>query len=246
MLPAAASIAAEPAFFPHEAGYEVRRDGSVIGRVDASLTRREDGLWRYRIESTATAWYIRLLGISATESAWLQWYDDAVLPLTYHHVAREPGRDRFWQHRYDWQERVSETRTHDGDHRIELVEGTVDPLALRLAAVDRIAGQAPDFASFELPVLERDEIERQQYRFLRRERLEIDGRCFDTAVFRRHRKPGSSRNYTAWHARSLGWMPVRIAHDDDGKAITLTLDEWRSQQASLPPRRDCGGASPPA
>jgi hypothetical protein len=240
MLAAAGSALAEPAFSPFTAVYEVTRAGKPIGRVEASLTRRDDGLWHYRIESEATAWYIRMLGISATESAWFQWHDDRLLPLTYHHVAREPGSDRFWQHRYDWQAGLSDTRTHDGQRQIELVPGTVDPLTLRITAVQRIAGQAPSFESFALSVLERDEIERQQYRFLRRERLEAGGRCFDTAVFERHRKPGSSRNYTAYHARSLGWMPMRIVHDDDGKAIALTLTDWQSDHASLPAPAPCG------
>lgn len=246
MLTAGATQAAEPVFEPHEASYSVSRNGSTVGRVDVELTRREDGLWHYRFESEATAWYVRMLGISATESAWFQWFDDAILPLTYHHVSREPGADRFWQHRYDWNERVTETRTHLGELQIALTDDIVDPLTLRLAAAQRIAGQAPDFETFELPVIERDEIELQQYRFLREESLEVDGRCFDTAVFKRFRKPGSSRNYTAWHAESLDWVPVRIAHEDDGKTITLTLTEWAAADASLPERADCDPGAGPA
>lgn len=228
MLAAGASAADEPTFEPHAASYAVTRDGSEIGRIDVELARGEDDLWHYRFESRATAWYIRLLGVSATESAWFQWYRGAILPLTYHHVSREPGRDRYWQHRYDWETRTSDTRTHAGELELDLVDGMLDPLTLRLAAVERIAEQAPDFESFELTVLERDAIERQEYRFLRRERVEVAGRCYDAAVFRRFRKPGSSRNYTVWHARELDWQPVRIVHDDDGKPIELSLDRWRS------------------
>ena len=119
------------------------------------------------------------------------------------------------------------------------------PLGLRTAA-QRIARQAPDFETFELPVIERDEIELQQYRFVREEPLEIDGRCFETVVFKRFRKKGSSRNYTAWHAESLDWAPVRIAHEDDGKAITLTLTDWSSSGATLPERADCDQGNGPA
>jgi len=233
MLVAASAGAHEPAFEPHSATYGVSRNGSTIGRIDVDLSRRDDGLWHYRIESTATAWYLRLLGVSATESAWFQWYGDRVLPLTYHHVSREPGRNRYWQHRYDWQQGATETRTHDRELKIALAGGVLDPLTLRLAAVDRIAAQAPDLDDFEFRVLERDEIETQQYRFVRRERAEVLGRCYDTVVYRRFRKPGSSRNYTAWHARELGWMPVRIVHDED-QTITLALQSWSSATYALP------------
>ncbi len=244
MIAATSSVAEQPALTPHETVYSVARGGSEIGRIEAELTRRDDGLWHYRFESLATAWYVRLLGVSATESAWFQWHDGELLPLTYHHVSREPGRDRYWQHRYDWQRGVSETKTHRGELEIPLSPGLLDPLTLRLVAVQRISEQAPDFESFEVPVIERDEVERQAYRFLRRERLEVSGRCYETAVFQRFRKPGSSRNYTAWHARELGWLPVRIDHDDDGKTITLTLESWRSGGRDLTDIDDCGPGIP--
>jgi hypothetical protein len=235
----AGSAAAEPAISPYTATYEVARNGTTIGRVDASLSRRDDGLWHYRIESEATVWYVRMLGVSATESAWFQWHDGRILPLTYHHVSREPGRDRFWQHQYDWEAGVSRTNTRDGQFVIELEPGTVDPLTLRAAAIQRIAEQAPAFAGFELAVLERDEIETQQYRFVDRQRVEAAGRCFDTAVFQRFRKAGSSRNYTAFHARSLDWVPVRIVHEDDGTTMALTLTDWQSDALSLPAAGAC-------
>lgn len=228
-----------PPFQPHEATYEVRRGDSAIGRLRVELDQRDDGLWHYRMESEATAWYVRMLGISTTESAWFKWTDDGVVPLTYHHVSREPGRDRYWQHRYDWREMRSKTSTHAGDLNIELTAGVVDPLTLRLQAVANLARQAPDFESFELSVLERDEIELQQYRHIGSEMLEIGGRCFRTAVFKRFRKPGSGRNYTAWHAEALGWIPVRIRHEDDGKPITLTLTDWNSRESSMPAPGSC-------
>ena len=247
MSAAASATAAETGFEPHLATYSVARGNSEIGRIEAELTQREDGLWHYRFESEATAWYVRLLGVSATESAWFQWRDGKLLPLTYHHVSREPGSDRYWQHRYDWQRGSTETRTHAGALEIPLSEGLVDPLTLRLVAVQRIREQAPNFESFELDVIERDEVERQSYRFLRTEAVEVGGRCFQSAVFKRFRKPGSSRNYTAWHARELNWMPVRIAHEDDGKAITLSLESWQSETRELPPIGGCpGGGTEPA
>lgn len=215
------------------------RGNAEIGRVDVELAQREDGLWHYSIESRATAWYVKMLGVSTTEIAWFQWYDGGVLPLTYYHVSREPGRDRFWQHRYDWQKMQTETRTHDDELSVPIEVGVVDPLSLRLAAVARIAEQAPVFESFSMPVLERDEIERQEYRYSSMERLEIDGRCFRTVVFERFRKEGSGRNYRAWHAESLGWMPVKIAHEDDRKPITLTLDHWDSSGTGLPEPSKC-------
>lgn len=215
-----------------------------MGYVHASLEHRDDGLWYYRLESEATAWVARVLGVSTTEAGWMQWNGDTVRPLTYHHVSGEPGRDRYWQHRYDWDAGISDTSTHDGPLKIELTAATLDPLSLRLAASSAIAAAAPTFTDLEFDVLERDEIERQQYRYVGRESIEVAGRCLETIVFDRFRKAGSSRNYRAWHAPALGWLPVRIEHRDDGKPVALELDQWQSDRIALPPPSTCRTDAP--
>jgi len=237
----AESVTAQETFplSPYQAEYRVLRGGKPIGLVHVNLTRRDDGLWNYRIESEATAWYVRLLGVSTTESSWFDWRDGRIVPLTYHHVSREPGRDRYWQHRYQWDKGISDTRTHDGDFEIDLVPGLLDPLTLRLDAILTVAAQDPEFAGFERAVLERDEIETQEYRYVEPEAIELDGRCFDTRIYRRFRREGSSRNYLAWHARALDWLPVRIAHRDDGTPIELELTDLRGADYTLPEPGDC-------
>lgn len=242
----AGASSAEPApFSPYRAEYTVARGGSEIGFMQAELTRREDGLWHYSIESRATALLVRMLGISSSETGWMEWRDGRVRPLTYHNVSSGPRRNRFWQNRYDWPDAAVEINAWDGNFRPELPAGAVDPLALRLEAVARVSRMAPEFASFEVDVVERDELERQQYNFLGLEAVEIDGRCYRTAKFERFRKPESGRNYLAWHARELGWLPVRIAHVEDGKPIEIELAALQSNAYSLPPRQACTkGAQP--
>ena len=238
-----AAAASEFPIQPHRAEYRVLRGGSEIGRLEAELSQRSDGLWHYRIESEATAWYVRALGISTTESAWFDWHDDAIVPLTYHHVSREPGSDRYWQHRFDWGANLSQTRTHKGNFEIPLQPGTLDPLTLRLAASTAIHAQADDdragYQGLESPVLERDAIEPQHYLWQREEAIRVDGRCYAAQVFRRERKPGSSRNYDAWHAAELGWLPVRVRHADGNKAIVMELTAIDSPHYHLPPKGAC-------
>lgn len=236
---ASASLADPAPFSPYRAEYAVARAGSNIGLLEAELIRREDGLWHYAIESRATALFVRMLGISTTETGWMEWRDGTVRPLTYHNVSSGPRRNRFWQNRYDWQDAAVEISAWDGSYRPGLPTGAVDPLALRLAAIARISNMAPEFSSFEVDVVERDELERQQYNFIGLETVEIDGRCYRTAKFERFRKPESGRNYLAWHARELDWLPVRIAHVDDGKPIEIELAALESDAYSLPPRQAC-------
>jgi len=239
-LAASVCLASEgPSAPAHEARYTVTRGGKQIGYLHASLWQREDALWNYRLESEATSWLVRSLGIQTTESSWFDWRAGRPLPLTYHHVSREPGKDRYWQHRFDWQAGQTDTRTHDGPLHIALRPGVLDPLTLRLAASSRIAAAAPEFKDLEFDVVERDEVEPQKYRFKRAELAEIDGRCFDTVVYERFRKAGSSRNYLAWHARELGWLPVRIEHHESDKNVVIALDRWQPASGSRPPSSSC-------
>lgn len=233
-----------PPFGEHEATYTVTRNGDELGLLESSMSQREDGLWHYRIESEATAFLVRVLGLSTTEAAWFAWSDGSVVPLTYHHIAERPGRDRFWQHRYDWADLHTDTTTHDGETRVPLAAGAVDPLTMRLEVAARLAeGQRGQ--DFEFQVVERDELETQQYRFLRRESLDVGGRCFDTWVYERFRKEGSSRNYTAWHAPALGGLPVRIVNVDDSDTIVIELADW-SPAEELPAPGSCTEATPDA
>ena len=226
-------------FREHRAVYRVTRNGNELGRMHAELTRREDGLWYYRIDSEATAFLVKVLGVSTVESGWFDWQDGRIVPLTYHHVSRRPGKDRFWQHRYDWDDLHTDTTTHDGDSRVPLARGAVDPLTLRLAVAAALPEAAARGVDLPFLVVERDELETQQIRFLGRETVGIEARCFDTVAIERFRKPGSSRNYIAWHAAELDWIPVRTVHHEDDDRLVIELIEYSPADRLPAPGGEC-------
>ena len=237
-------IAAQPvdnglnAFSAH---YDVLRNGKKIGEMKATLSQNETGLWYYRLESVATDWLVRMLGISTLEASWLEWRDGRIRPLTYHMVSREPGRDRYWQHRYDWQEARSSTHTHEGDFEIPLTDHTLDPLTLRLAVASQLSQPPPPSGEWLFDVLERDEIEQQSIRFIDQATIRVGPYCFDTIQLYRFRREGSSRNYRAWHAPALDGLPVRLRHDDDDDVIEMHLTDWQFEGPDIgePERFQC-------
>ncbi|GAB4169446.1 MAG: hypothetical protein Kow0020_03210 [Wenzhouxiangellaceae bacterium] len=228
---------------PHRAIYEVKRGDKTIGRVTATLTALPDGLWEYRIDSEATVWYLKMLDVGAEEWVRFGWRDGRIQPQRYHHRSREPGRDRYWDHEFDWAAGISRTRTHEGPMEIPITTGVLDPLSLRLAASLAIrnatlSGPEP-FAGFEAPVLERSRVETQRYFRTGAEPVRIDRRCYRTEVYRRERKPGSARNYDAWHAPLLGGLPVRVRHFEQNRPITLELTALESEALTLPASGPC-------
>lgn len=222
------------------AHYDVLRNGKKIGEMGATLSQNESGLWHYRLESVATDWLVRMLGISTLEASWLEWRDGRIRPLTYHMVSREPGRDRYWQHRYDWEQAQSSTHTHAGDFEIALTDHTLDPLTLRLAVASQL-GQPPASGEWLFDVLERDKIEQQSVRIIGQSTTQVGPYCFDTIELYRFRREGSSRNYRAWHAPALDGLPVRLRHDDDDDVIEMRLTGWQFERADIggPDRFQC-------
>ena len=56
------------------------------------------------------------------------------------------------------------------------------------------------------------------------ERIETALGTFDTAVIRRERENGK-RKTTFWCAADLGFLPVKIVHEEgDGKPVTLNIE----------------------
>lgn len=211
---------AQPAAMPlpeHHARYEVLRRGAKVGEVDIELSRSDDGIWLYDTKTRATALRARMLGLAAEESAHFVWHNGHVLPLTYRQVSRGPGRSRYWQHRLNWEAGISEAITHEGPLEVGLEPSLLDPLTLRLQMAVHLADPALRETDQEFRVLERNEVEDQQFLFQGRERLELDAICFETVRMLRFRKEGSSRNYHSWHAAEFHWMPVRIVQLKDGR-----------------------------
>jgi hypothetical protein len=214
----ATAMAAEGAPIPpHTATYDVLRHGSKIGELDVGLEQLENGVWHYRSDTRATAWWARVLDVSAEEAAHFVWRDGRIMMLTYHHAQRIPGDNRYFQHRTDWDAGTTEIRTEEVSKTVELTPDMVDPLSLRLQLAVELADPARREATHRFTLLDRDEVKRKHYRFDGRERLETPAGCFDTVRIRRIEEADSDKTNLSWHAADFHWMPVRILRRRDGK-----------------------------
>jgi hypothetical protein len=210
----------------HTAAYEVLRRGSKIGEVHVSLSQADTGVWHFDTETVATSRLARMAGASAEESAWFVWNQDRIQMVSYRQVARALTRNRYWQHEVDWQAGVSNTQTYEGDHVIEVEPDMVDPLTLRLQLAAELADPSRRGTDLAFRVLERDEIEDQQFLFIAEEKVDVPAGCFDAVRMERFRREGSSRNYHSWHSAAFHWMPLRILQiKDDREELDIRLVE---------------------
>jgi hypothetical protein len=221
MLAAAFSGAAMAADTPpipaHQATYEVLRHGKKVGELSVSLEQLDNGVWHYRSDTRATAWWVRALNMSAEEAAHFVWRGDRITMLTYHNAQHAPANNRYFQHRTDWEAGTTEVRTEEGSWTIELADNMVDPLSLRLQLAVNLADEAQRRDTHEFTLLDREEVKQKQYSFDGSETLELPAGCFETVRVRRVEDPGSDKTNLSWHAADFYWMPVRILRREDGK-----------------------------
>lgn len=202
---------------PHEATYEVLRYGKKVGELAVSLEQLDNGVWHYRSDTRATAWWARALNVSAEEAAHFVWRGDRIKMLTYHHAQHVPTDNRFFQHRTDWQAGTTEVRTENGRQTVELTDNMVDPLSLRLQLAVNLADPSRRRATHDFTLLDRDEVKHKQYTYDGEGSLELPAGCFETLRIRRNENPNSDKTNLSWHSADFHWMPVRILRREDGK-----------------------------
>jgi len=214
----AATVAAEnPPLPEHSASYEVLRHGKKVGELHVELEQLDSGVWHYRSDTDATAWWARALNLAAEESAHFVWRGERIMMLTYHHAQSAPANNRFFQHRSDWQAGTTEIRTEKGRQTVELTDNMVDPLSLRLQLAVNLADASRRQERYDFTLLDRDEVKHKQYVYDGEEVLELPAGCFETVRIRRVEDAGSEKTNLSWHAEDFHWMPVRILRREDGR-----------------------------
>ena len=226
------TLAKEPPPIPaHHSTYAVLYNGKPVGELEFVLEKANESVWHVKTETRATSFLAKTLGSEVTEASHFYWQKEAgrdqLIPLTYHHVSREPLRTRFWQHRYDWDNELTQTLTHEGEQTIEIRPDILDPLTLRLQlAADLARLEAMDSLPMEDQhywVLDRDDVESQRIEPRGAETIEVPAGCFDALKFYRFRKDGSSRNYDLWVSQALAWLPVQMVFQEDNREIRFEL-----------------------
>lgn len=230
------AVAETPPPIPaHQSTYVVFYNGKAVGEIDFVLEQANETVWHVKTDTRATSFLAKTLGSEITEASHFYWQRqngrDQVIPLTYHHVSREPFRTRFWQHRYDWEKEVTQTLTHQGEQTIAIRPELVDPLTLRLQLASDLAHDLAHNPSIGLTsrddrnywVLDRDDVEQQRIEVRGDDTVVVPAGCFDGKHFYRFRKEGSSRNYDLWVAQSMAWLPIKMVQTDGSRQISIEL-----------------------
>jgi len=230
-VPAAATALPLP---EHTARYAVFRKGSEVGYLDIGLTRHQDGGYHYTADTTATTVLLRVLGLALGEQGRFRWTAGMIRPLDYEQLVRRPGRNKYWQARFDWEALRARGDSHRGAIDVALPAGALDPLTVRLQlavrlGAARLAEDGDPAPEYRFHVLERDEVEVQTFVGRGREHVPYGDGCLPAVRMERLRD-GEGRGDFSWHAEAFHWMPVRILQLRDGEQKM----DLRLRDTSLP------------
>lgn len=207
------------------AEYEVLIDGKP--RAEARVVfRREGGNWSMENLSQGTRGLARFLGVESIDSASGTWRNGITTPLNFSHQAKVSLKQDRWTAVFDWEAGEAVTNHEEGESRLPLEPGTVDPLSLTLEMQSRLSA---GLNAWEIAIVDEDEIEIQRFEAALAAPLQTALGCLEAIEVRRIRD-NNKRYSSVWFAPELAMVTVRMIHGKRGgnefelRLRTLMLD----------------------
>lgn len=206
-----------------EAGLDARFRLAALGATVGELT------WRLVVDAagitfsahSATAGLAALVrNVEEIESSTLRWHDGVLRPVHYRYQRTGDKRARVVEVALEWSEGVARGTGPAGPWEVPLTPGTFDELCYVLAVIDGLrAGKQ----QLSVPVVDGGTVESLQFQVRDHPRLDTRLGPLETVRVERLRDDGRATSY--WFAPSLGYLPVRILHEErDGWAVDVLIE----------------------
>ena len=200
-------------------------NGAVNLRIDGilNMTLRDAGNGRYQMNYDVNG----LLG-SVEAQANGEVVDNAVRPLNYRQTTKSLKRSQT-QLTFNWQNQTLHIQEDDERKTLPLPEAQVmDPLSLYLLVMwDLQRGRAPE----HYILVDGTKLKTYQVASQGKETVQTPlGNLRTVRVSSKKSDPDSDRITTFWFAPSLGYVPVQIVSENDGKeTLRMLLQELKEK-----------------
>jgi hypothetical protein len=213
-LTAAAQAPAPP---PFAIVYEARSGGSQIGVTESRLTALGGGRYEYRNDTAAAGLLSLLSSEHITETSRFDWHDGRARPEHYSRL-RSSGKGRPVEQRFDWARGEVLARHGGEEKRYAAAPGLQDRMSVLLSVTAALAAQQPPGTH---AVAGDNEAQRHRFEDQGNDKLATPLGELLTRRVVRYKDGAGTPSLRLWLAPALGWLPVRLEKDDDGKAILL-------------------------
>jgi len=207
---------------PFSAKYLLSAKGIVVGKTRWSFERAGDARFVYEARSTPTGLVSLFRDDRIVERSELRVRPTGELrPLRYHY-RRTGDKAEQVEIRFDWENRIAHNDVEGTTRRLDIPEGTLDKASYILALMRDLA-RGKRRVSY--PVAAHGKLKTYRLEAVERERLDTKLGQLDTIKVRRIRDPDTDRKTLAWFAPALGYLPVKIVHEeDDGWGLSLHIE----------------------
>jgi hypothetical protein len=214
MLPAPAE-AVTPA--PYTATYAVRYRGLNAGLIHFELRIEEAGKFVFGSRADPSPIARLFVGGDAVERTVMRIDAEGVRPLMWFAHDGRSGEKGDGSLTFFWNEGRVRGTVEGRAIELPTEPGLQDRLSIQVAVMTALlASREPG----TIPMIADDEIKRYSYTRAGADRIRTRAGEFETVLYESTR-PGSSRLSRIWHARELGYIPVRAEQLRNGKVETV-------------------------
>ncbi len=202
---------------PFEAVYKLSAKGFTIGEGRVTLAVDGDGYaYRRTVEPRGLVALFR--DDRMEESSAGRLVDGRPRPARYHFLHDKKGEEDDREERMRFDAGVATGRYKDKRYRLELpAPQTQDRLSQELLLM---AAAAAGERSLDVPVVERGKLKTYRFRFDGKATVKVPAGTFETLRMRVDRRE-SDRRTRLWLAPALGYIPVKITHQEPGDDFTV-------------------------
>ena len=220
----------DPPIPPFDAGYEVERNGKVIGAAQVSLTYLEDGTIRYATVTEGTKGMARLLGVDVEETSNAKWTDCHYQGLDFAYSQKVAFRKERWNFAYDWPESTARGTYKKDPWELTIESGYADSLLVNLRLMTDVKLTEQD--SFKYSVIRKGRLREYEYRIVSDASVDVPMGRYDTVHVERVRDK-DHRSTDVWLDRSQFALPIMIRHVEDDDIMIMRLVSLQS--GTVPP-----------
>ncbi|MCB1740306.1 MAG: DUF3108 domain-containing protein [Gammaproteobacteria bacterium] len=202
--------------------YEVSSSGNTIAKTTWQLTTETDGSRLFRATTESVGLFKLIKSETVSESSRWQVRDGKLWPTHYTHVRQGGKRDRDIAADYDYQ-RMQVLHRYGDDRWETPIDGhTLDSLSYLVALARGLnSGQR----SFDFNVVEAQKRKVYHFEVAGTESVGTPVATYRTVVVNRI-DMRDNRSMTLWCAEALGYLPVKIVHQEsEGYELQFLLSE---------------------
>lgn len=204
-----------------QASYVVRLNGIQAGELETKLETQASGLRRYSSYSRAKGLFSLLKPDIVEETSIWRDHDNEIQPQHYLYERSGGKKEKRLEMEFDWQQAVVHIDDRQHPWQLELEPGTLDKLVYQFSLMRDLEQGRRDLS---YRIADGGRLKTYQMRVLGEETIVTPLGQIHTVKLRRDRDKPSDRQTTLWCAPALGYLPVRLQHEEDSTVFTAELN----------------------